>query len=243
MESLLNDIQTPTDYGASITVAAANAFKSVTTYSASKEVLENWRSFYKTPENCKELCVPEVNHEIWSGLPSNVKASDIKYQNLQQHLNRAQLAHACLMDRMLTTLPKEALPYLLEPLLDSAKSVAMSMQNINQRRKLGLKSFIKPELEGLCSSKVPVTTKLFGDNLDQAVKEVKASSSILRPAGSSPSPRFQPYNRPVFRNNNLNSFRPSPGYPRGGLNFRGKQQTRFRPVNQGARERFQRPRN
>lgn len=218
VKRLLQEVQAPTEFGQPLTAITANTFQSISKFSSTKDCLDTWKQAYKTPENCHELVVPTVNNEIWAGLPMPSKTSDAAMQGLQHHLLRAQIAQARVMDHLFSSVDKEKLPVILKPLLDSTKSISLAMQDLNQKRRMKLKPNIKPEYGALCSSRIPVGKYLFGDNLEQSLKEVKTTASILRPQGTSSSLRFNPYRN---RSGNLNFNRPSQ-FPRGGPSFQSQ---------------------
>lgn len=220
VQMLLNEIQTPDDFGCALSNVAATTFQSVHKYHPSKEILEQWKQNYKPPSNCKELVVPAINPEIWTGLPLSAKSADVKLQAVQHHIIRAQVAMARTMDATLSLVGKATLPQILEPMLDSAKSLSLAMQDMNNKRRANLRHLLKPEYAAMCSNRVPVTKFLFGENLDQSLKEVKATSSILRVPGPIQG-RYHPYKSPNTRNN-LNYTRPPYQMNRGGRYFQNQ---------------------
>ena len=44
---------------------------------------------YKTPGNCKYLCVPKVNSELWHDLSKESKSKDLGLQELQKGIVKA----------------------------------------------------------------------------------------------------------------------------------------------------------
>lgn len=229
VKSLLQDVQDPREFGPSLTQITSSTIQSICKYVYNKETSEKWKLAYKTPENCIELCVPSVNPEIWSGLPMSAKSVDAKHQNLQQHLIRSLIAQAMMMDKALKLIGKNDLPAILAPLLDSTKSISLAMQEINQKRRFNLRPFLKSEYAALCSTRVPVTKFLFGDNLEQSLKEVKATSVILKPTGPPPihGPRFHPYKKPFYKNDQNLNFKRPPSYNNRGGQFHQRGRSQF----------------
>jgi len=41
---------------------------------------------YKTPQNCKFLCVSKVNLELWHDLPRHAKSKDLGIQEVQKNI-------------------------------------------------------------------------------------------------------------------------------------------------------------
>ena len=44
---------------------------------------------YKTPANCKYLCVPKVNLELWHDLSKQSKSKDLAFQEVQKGIVEA----------------------------------------------------------------------------------------------------------------------------------------------------------
>lgn len=221
VEQMLAELEKTDEFGDSVSAVTARTFKSINLFTVTKEVADYWKNELKTPENCKEIVVPAVNGPIWSGLAMNAKTNDAKLQALQQNLVRAQVAQMRLMDEMLTSIPKEKIPRLLKPLLTSAKCITAAMQDINQKRRQQLRPFLKTEYAGLNSSRVAVTSNLYGDDLEKSMKEAKVTTNIVKTSiGFQGKSRFHPYKQQQFKSPSLNYNRPSPMMGRGGHNFR-----------------------
>ena len=52
---------------------------------------------YKTPANCKYLCVPKVNLELWHDLSKEPKSKDLGLQELQKGIVKA---FSCLIQHL-----------------------------------------------------------------------------------------------------------------------------------------------
>ncbi len=221
VEQMLADLEKTDEFGENVSAVTARTFKSISQFTVTKEVANYWENELKTPENCKEVVVPAVNGPIWSGLSMGAKTGDAKLQALQLNLIRAQVAQMRLMDEMLTSIPKEKIPRLLKPLLTSAKCITAAMQDINQKRRQQLRPFMKAEYAGLNSSRVAVTSNLYGDDLEKSMKEAKVTTNIVKTSmGFQGRPRYHPYKQQQFKTTSLNYNRPSPMMNRGGQNYR-----------------------
>lgn len=224
LTNILDELSKPNEFGPDIEKITAQAFQAIPTYQITKESHEKWKGEYKTPENCQNLVVPMVNAEIWNSLPLLAKTNDAKYQAMQQHLMRSLVALTRTMDVVMKNSARSVLPIILKPLLDSAKQTSVVIQEINQRRKNNLKNFMRQEYRSLCSSKLPTTKYLFGDNLEQSMKAVRATSAIIRPPNETYR-RFHPY-RQQAKPTPLNYNRPpQQTFNRGGAQFRGQRPT------------------
>jgi len=218
-----------TEYGDKLQEVVATSFSKITN-PASMTLADELKARYKVPSNCKELAVPKVNTEVWTGLPQLVKAKDARSQHLQQHLSRALVAQAKATEQLLTLISKtknSELQGILKVQMDSAMAVGLAMKEINLQRKQTLKPSLLQEYAGLASASLPVTEYLFGDNLEASMKLVKSTSKIVRSV--LPSTRAHPYGGRPNKNygagftGNLNFRRQSYGPPRTAGNQRPMQ--------------------
>ena len=56
---------------------------------------------YKTPQNCKFLCVPKVNLELWYDLPRHTKSKDLGLQEVQENIVKSAQPLVQLFDSVL----------------------------------------------------------------------------------------------------------------------------------------------
>ena len=60
--------------------------------------LKELQDKYKTPQNCKFLCVPKVNLELWHALPRHTKTKDLGIQEVQKNIvNQPNHWYNCLI--------------------------------------------------------------------------------------------------------------------------------------------------
>ena len=59
------------------------------------------------------------------------------------------------------------------------------------RRRYAMRPHLLKEMAGLCSDNVPITTKLFGDNLSGSLKEIKELERLTQSSGPSTSGSMQ----------------------------------------------------
>jgi len=217
------------DYGSPMAENVANAFGKLLQRDYKKEDLDRFKTMYKTPENVKLLCAPKVNPEIWQNLPRRAQALDVSQQYIQQAISRSLITQAQLaqiLSQNSTKIPAEITKQLLKLVMDGATQMSLAHKEVSAKRKAQLKPFLAPDCAWICSANVPVTDKLFGDNLDKDIAAAKSSAKILR--ASAPSTNFSPRGKGFGYGSqrNLNFRRPSPmsTHQRGGRrNFRGSQ--------------------
>lgn len=185
------------DHGDPLSSSVAESLEKIPNLSMTAEKLDELKKKYKVPANCQILGVPKINEEIWSALPKDIKLQDARLQASQQHLSRAFTAQARSMDLLIANkqqIPKDVYQALLQNLMDASLSVGSTVRDMNNTRKHNIRPVIQPQYAALCSNRLPVTTKLFGDNLDQSLKLVRSMSNVVR-SQTVTRTRFAPYTR------------------------------------------------
>jgi hypothetical protein len=194
-QSILDQTQEVSDFAENLSPIVSQSFAKIPNQCLSNEKLESLKGIYKPPENCKLLGVPKVNNEIWGNLPNHVKLRDAKLQVSQQFISRALVAKSRMMDMMLevqSVIPKESFQQMLQVTMDASLSLGHVMRDMNIARRLNIKPSLQPQYAELCSARVPVDEKLFGENLDQSLKLVKSTANLIKPQMVTKS-RFHPY--------------------------------------------------
>ena len=166
-----------------------------------KEKLEK----YHRPENCEKLAVTQVNLEIWGKLDRFARAKDLKFSRLQEQLTK--VGHIVL----------KSTEHLLKAKVDSSKLCPDDLVRMNtdalallghvcfeitQRRRESIKPSLHKDYAMLCSSTVPVTSLLFGDDLQTELTHIRATNKIGSTAGvSNPAMRNRNYQSSIPRQN------------------------------------------
>lgn len=226
IQAILNQTEDIPDYGADLSQATASSYVKIPNQNISKEKLDKLSEQYKPPNNCRILGVPKINSEIWNSLPKNVRVEDVKFQIVQQHMSRAMVAQARLLDFIINSKApgsKEVSQSILQLVMDSSLSLGCAIKEINTIRKFKIRPSLHQQYAPLCSAGIPVTDKLFGDNLEQSLKQVKSVNNVVKTATTTTPRRYSPYVRPLFkRHQRLNFKTPPPA--RGG---QGQNQPQF----------------
>ena len=155
---------------------------------------------YKTPANCKYLCVPKVNSELWHDLSKESKSKDLGLQELQKGIVKASQPIIQLFDSALKARKDKSSmdPNFLLSLLADAS--------------LKRREFLKPDIarpyQSVCNKSNAITTCLFGDELPKHIKEIGEVNKISRKVSG----------RPTSIKNMVNSYKrgsdtPSRSYP------------------------------
>lgn len=64
-------------FGTDVTDVIAQRVNDACSKKPLESKLKELQDKYKTPQNCKFLCVPKVNFELWHDLPRNTKSKDL----------------------------------------------------------------------------------------------------------------------------------------------------------------------
>ena len=183
-----------------------------------KEKLEN----YKRPKNCDMLSTTKVNPEIWRQMSSGSRSFDLRIQRVQQSLIKGLMPIIDCFQTLLkvksnwknasrqSSASDETVNHMTSLLGDSLTLISDANFELNLRRR----ELIKPELHRdfmpLCSS-APITTFLFGDDLNSQIRNLQQANRIgslvnRKPYGSREirrPVRFRPgndLNRPFLPN-------------------------------------------
>ena len=138
---------------------------------------------YKTPQNCKFLCVPKVNLELWHDLPRHTKSKDLGIQEVQKNIVKSAQPLVQLFDSVLVAQnqrkmlqPSEILPVIGDAI--TFLGHASFLASLKRRE------FLKPDIavayQFVCSKSNPVTTVLFGDELPKHIKDIGEVNKIAK---------------------------------------------------------------
>jgi len=67
--------------------------------------------------------------------------------------------------------------------------------DLSHRRREVMRSGINRRYQGLCHSSVPVTKFLYGDNVQESIKEINEMSKLAKTVSPNSAGRYHPYNR------------------------------------------------
>ncbi|XP_038079264.1 uncharacterized protein LOC119746414 [Patiria miniata] len=145
------------------------------------EKLEEKLGKYNKPSNCGNLCLTRVNPEIWSILKPTTRARDVKFQKVQSSFVRASIAIAMATDQMLKARNNNETidtAQLIRMLVDAIAILGSGNAQLNLRRRDSIRPDLNQKYAALCSSQVPCTSLLFGDDLVQSCKTIVETNKI-----------------------------------------------------------------
>ena len=139
------------------------------------------------PENCKTLVAPRVNKAIWSTLTRDVKSKDIRLTQPQQILataGRAILQSTVSLLDARNNKTKVNIDEIIAINTDVLALLGHSSADIAQLRRDNIRQSLSENYKALCSTEIPVTDHLFGDEDDfqTRVKAITDSNKISKSA-------------------------------------------------------------
>eukprot|EP00794_Sanderia_malayensis_P008454 gene8454-9358_t len=142
---------------------------------------------HSRPGNLTALIAPKVNPEIWAVISNACKREDLRKANVQNNLSKVGSILAKCTDHLIKTHKEvdvtgglkldELVSFHTEAIaLLGTAQVELSLQ----QRDAILNHTLKKEYVGLRSQNIPITSLLFGDDLQQQLKSIKASNNLTQ---------------------------------------------------------------
>lgn len=206
--------------------------------------LDSVSSKYQVPVNCDRAIPPLVNQEIWKTLDKKAHLQDKSMVDIQNLVVTGLGPVVQLVDFMKkNNCMKDEAKVMFSDLLTVLGQVQF---NLSLRRRYLIRPYLKKKYSSLCSISMPITTKLFGDDISKEVKSCDALSYIGKDYAYNAYrgvPRRRPFRRGYGNTSYGNSgyqqnayyqrqgFRP---YLMRGQSFKTGQSGRGRGVRRGA---------
>ena len=124
---------------------------------------------YLVPENCPRLEVPAVNRELWTALKDK-RESDIALQSVQKFLKHAMVPTLQALGIIKSKGDQSKFPQLFK---DIFKILANGIYHCNKKRKSLIRPAVPLKYRKVCDIEAPITSNLFGDDLDSKVDEIE----------------------------------------------------------------------
>ena len=167
----------------------AEIVKSLLLEKLPKDKLAEVQNKYLRPENCTKLVAPTINKQIWQQLRRETRNNDSAFQKAQSLLLSGLYAvlHTC---NSSSGQQKNVLTHAAVLLLSSNSELSLKRRDL-----------IRPDLNkqyaSLCNSSTPVSSFLFGDELNKEVEELTRSHKLSSKVTS--RMRVEPYRVPSRR--------------------------------------------
>ena len=151
---------------------------------------------YLRPSNCDRLITPKVNPEIWGRLDRQTKGKDLRLSNLQATVTKVgnittQTTNLLLKARAENS--KLDLESMIRMNTDALALLGHISFEVSQRRRDVIRPTLHKDYATLCASHVPITTLLFGDELQTQLNHIRASNKISSTASPSNFAHKRPY--------------------------------------------------
>jgi hypothetical protein len=179
---------------------------------------------YKVPENCELLSPPLVNLEIWKSIDKRGQSVDRNIVDIQKLVSAEMVAVLKLAELLKPHITSNSeAKGLLTDLITLSGQVQYSL---SLRRRYNCRPHLKKKYANLCHVNVPITTKLFGDDITKEIKNCEAVYSLAKDRYSFPQKSFRgSFKNRGMSNGRQNRFQP---YNRGQSSFQYGTQRRYR---------------
>lgn len=151
------------------------------------EVLTAAQNRYNTPENCECLASTKVNHLIWDKLKPDTRSADIKLQRVQSNLVKGLIPVVSIVEKLVQArdkIPKDALdaPELIRVATDAIALIGAANFKLNMRCRDNIKPELNEDYKHLCSSSVPFSEFLFGNDADlsKQLKDLAEATKVSK---------------------------------------------------------------
>ena len=143
---------------------------------------------HSRPGNLGSFVAPRLNPEIWANMSHTAKRVDLSSVNTQNIISKVGTIIAKCMDSLLKTREKDAQKINLDEMVgfhtDALALLGYTQHELSLKRHEAIRPSLKKEYAALCSQNVPVTSLLFGNDLQQQLSNIKASNKISQVSGN-----------------------------------------------------------
>jgi len=185
------------ELGAPVSEKLATYVNQCSTKRIEKEQLAGMKRRCTRPENCPSLVVPQVNEGIWKELSKWNKSTDVHMQATQNLVAKGMAAVVEAKEALMKPSPSaEAIQAVNKSLSSAIALLGNGMFELSQRRREVLRSGINRRYRSLCDVNVPVTNFLFGDKVQESMKEIDELAKVSKGVASNSSgSRYHPYDK------------------------------------------------
>ena len=132
-------------FGAEVAEVIAQRVNDACSKKALDSKLKELYEKYKTPANCKYLCVPKVNYELWHDLSKESKSKNLGLQELQKSIVKASQPIIQLFDSALKA-RKDKSPMDPNALLSLLADAVTFLEHASFLTSLKRRWFLKPDI-------------------------------------------------------------------------------------------------
>lgn len=125
------------------------------------------------PENCEGLSKVRINTMLQSQLAKYPADLDGRFQNVQEAICKGSTLLVQLLNNN-SSLSEES----VSKGVDALAFFGHANAQLNFRRRELLRNHVNDEFKAICSSNIPFTTELFGDDLGKVVKDIQEVNRV-----------------------------------------------------------------
>ena len=189
MDSIASDLNADEHTGKDVSDKLAKLVKKRWSEKLTSNKLSEKLKKYPRPGNLQNLTVPKVNPEIWANMNHTGKRVDLRAANTQNIVSKVGSILAKCTDTLLTARNKKQskemnLDELIGSHTDALALLGHAQHELSIKRRDAIRPSLDKDYTGLCSQNVPITSLLFGDDLQQQLNTIKASNKITQASAS-----------------------------------------------------------
>jgi len=174
--------------GPPIDKVLSNIMQSLVNEKLPKEKLDALQRDYLRPENCPDLVAPKINKQIWQQLKQDTKNRDSSLQKIQATLMSSLYAMLQVCNNLASSQQDKEN---LTSLTHAAILLMSANRDFNLKRRELIHRDLNKQYAALCSPTVPVSSFLFGDDLNKEVEDLTKANRLGNKV--TPKQRVGPY--------------------------------------------------
>ncbi|MCG8046745.1 MAG: hypothetical protein N0E48_14100 [Candidatus Thiodiazotropha endolucinida] len=133
---------------------------------------------YKLPSNCDKLAPPLVNGEIWSEFHKKAQTYDKAFRDIQSLIASGISPILELLSVLKDQIESNSKARTL--ISDSITLLGQAQFNLSLRRRYMIRPHLKKKYANLCNINTPISTFLFGDDVQKEIKKCDTSMSVAK---------------------------------------------------------------
>ena len=155
------------------------------------KILKDKMAKYSRPDNCEMIRVPRVNTPVWKTLESHQRRNDVKITNIQKTCAAVGASLAYTLDMVCKDQSSSDLDtsQIIRYVADAMAMLGHINTDLSLLRRELMRPTLHADYRNLCNPDHPVTSLLFGDDLQKEMKDLKETSMI----GSKVSSNYHNY--------------------------------------------------
>ena len=181
LAEIVQELSNDDDVGPDISAQLATIFTKLLSSRLPAERIKNKMEDFPPPGNVPLMQPPRVNDTVWNSLDQTSKELDLKHKKIQAKVTRglsvlARITEVVLSHKKAGTLPD--FTALLDRIMTAFAILASANYDLSLRRREVMRSDLNPRFARLCFASTPVTTDLFGDEMQKMVDDIQRSHKL-----------------------------------------------------------------